>query len=131
MLQKEVVERMIAAPSTSEYSRLSVMLQYRFAMERILDVPAAAFEPAPKVESAVVHLTPYLRLPHAARNETIFGKIVAAAFSQRRKTLRNALKDYFGAEDFARLGIDGGLRAQDLGVGDFVRLADAAADAAA
>jgi 16S rRNA (adenine1518-N6/adenine1519-N6)-dimethyltransferase len=131
MLQKEVVERMVAAPSASEYSRLSVMLQYRFAMERILDVPAAAFDPAPRVESAVVRLTPYLRLPHAARDETAFGKIVAAAFSQRRKTLRNALKDYFGAEDFARLGIDGGLRAQDLGVGDFVRLADAAPDATA
>jgi 16S rRNA (adenine1518-N6/adenine1519-N6)-dimethyltransferase len=131
MLQKEVVERMVAAPSTSEYSRLSVMLQYRFAMERILDVPATAFDPAPKVESAVVRLTPYLRLPHAARNETVFGKIVAAAFSQRRKTLRNALKDHFGAADFARLGIDGGLRAQDLGVESFVRLADAAADAAA
>jgi 16S rRNA (adenine1518-N6/adenine1519-N6)-dimethyltransferase len=130
MLQKEVVERMVAAPSTSEYSRLSVMLQYRFAMERILDVPAAAFDPAPKVESAVVRLTPYPRLPHAARNETVFGKIVAAAFSQRRKTLRNALKDHFGAADFARLGIDGGLRAQDLGVESFVRLADAAADAA-
>lgn len=131
MLQKEVVERMVAAPSASEYSRLSVMLQYRFAMARILDVPAAAFDPAPRVESAVVRLTPYLHLPHAARDEAAFGRIVAAAFSQRRKTLRNALKDYFGAEDFARLEIDGGLRAQDLGVGDFVRLADAAADAAA
>jgi 16S rRNA (adenine1518-N6/adenine1519-N6)-dimethyltransferase len=131
MLQKEVVERMTAAPSTSEYSRLSVMLQYRFAMERILDVPAAAFDPAPKVESAVVRLTPYPRLPHAARDEAAFGRIVAAAFSQRRKTLRNALKDHFGAADFARLGLDGGLRAQDLGVADFVRLADAAADATA
>jgi 16S rRNA (adenine1518-N6/adenine1519-N6)-dimethyltransferase len=131
MLQKEVVERMVAAPSTSEYSRLSVMLQYRFAMERILDVPAEAFDPAPKVESAVVRLAPYSRLPHAARDEAAFGKIVAAAFSQRRKTLRNALKDYFSPADFARLGLDGGLRAQDLGVGDFVRLADAAADAAA
>src|SRR5262245_47063926 len=92
MLQKEVVERMIAAPSTSEYGRLSVMLQYRFEMECILEVPAAAFNPAPKVESAVVRLTPHSRLPHPARDEAALGKIVAAAFSQRRKTLRNALR---------------------------------------
>jgi 16S rRNA (adenine1518-N6/adenine1519-N6)-dimethyltransferase len=126
MLQKEVVERMIAAPSTSEYGRLSVMLQYRFEMERILEVPAVAFNPAPKVESAVVRLTPYSRLPHPARDEAAFGKIVTAAFSQRRKTLRNSLRAYFGAADFERLGVDAGLRAQDLGVADFVRMADAA-----
>ena len=125
MLQKEVVERMIAAPSTSEYGRLSVMLQYRFEMERVLEVPAAAFDPVPKVESAVIRLTPYPRLPHPARDEAAFGKIVTAAFSQRRKTLRNALRGYFSAADFARLGVDAGLRAQDLGVADFVRMADA------
>jgi 16S rRNA (adenine1518-N6/adenine1519-N6)-dimethyltransferase len=125
MLQKEVVERMIAAPSTSEYGRLSVMLQYRFEMERVLEVPAAAFDPVPKVESAVVRLTPYSRLPHPARDEAALGKIVTAAFSQRRKTLRNALRGYFSAVDFERLGVDAGLRAQDLGVADFVRMADA------
>jgi 16S rRNA (adenine1518-N6/adenine1519-N6)-dimethyltransferase len=127
MLQKEVVERMVAAPSTSEYGRLSVMLQYRFEMERILGVPAAAFDPAPKVESAVVRLTPFARLPHPARDEAVLEKIVAAAFSQRRKTLRNALKAHFDAAGLERLGVDGGLRAQDLGVADFVRMADAAA----
>lgn len=126
MLQKEVVERMIAAPSSSEYGRLSVMLQYRFAMEQVLSVPATAFDPAPKVESAVVRMMPYPHPPHPARDEAVFAKIVAAAFSQRRKTLRNALKGYFGAADFTRLGLDGGLRAQDLAVADFVRLADAA-----
>jgi 16S rRNA (adenine1518-N6/adenine1519-N6)-dimethyltransferase len=127
MLQKEVVERMVAAPSDSEYSRLSVMLQYRFEMELLLDVPAAAFRPEPKVESAVVRLTPFARLPHPARDETVFAKIVAAAFSQRRKTLRNALQAHFKAEDFEKLGVDAGLRAQDLRVEEFVRLADAAA----
>jgi 16S rRNA (adenine1518-N6/adenine1519-N6)-dimethyltransferase len=127
MLQKEVVERMIAAPSTSEYGRLSVMLQYRFEMERLLDVPAAAFNPAPKVESAVVRLTPFARLPYPARDEAALGKIVAAAFSQRRKTLRNALKGYFEAAELERLGVDAGLRAQDLDVADFVRMADAVA----
>lgn len=124
MLQREVVDRMTAAPSRAEYGRLSVMLQYRFDMERILDVPAGAFRPAPKVESAVVRMTPFVRLPHPARDERLFGKIVARAFSQRRKTLRNSLRDYFKAGDFERLGVNAGLRAQDLGVADFVRLAD-------
>jgi 16S rRNA (adenine1518-N6/adenine1519-N6)-dimethyltransferase len=131
MLQKEVVERMAAAPSSSEYGRLSVMLQYRFEIERILDVPPAAFRPAPKVDSAVVRMIPFARLPHAARDEAWLAKIVAAAFSQRRKTLRNSLGGYFTGTELERLGVDGGLRAQDLGVGDFVRLADAAARSAA
>jgi len=124
MLQKEVVERMVAAPSTSAYGRLSVMLQYRFDMEKLLDVPSAAFRPAPRVESAVLRMTPFVRLPHPARDETTFGKIVAAAFSQRRKTLRNALRAHFRGVDFEKLGVDAGLRAQDLRVEDFVRLAD-------
>ena len=128
MLQKEVVDRMVAAPSTGEYGRLSVMLQYRFQMERILEVPAAAFRPMPKVESAVVRLVPFSRLPYPARDEAVLGKIVTAAFSQRRKTLRNTLKGHFGAGELERLGVDAGLRAQDLGIADFVRMADAAAD---
>jgi 16S rRNA (adenine1518-N6/adenine1519-N6)-dimethyltransferase len=124
MLQKEVVERMVAAPSDSEYGRLSVMLQYRFRMEPVLAVPAGAFRPVPKVESAVVRMVPFSPLPHPARDELAFGKVVAAAFSGRRKTLRNALRTSFSVADFKRLGVDGGLRAQDLGVEDFVRLAD-------
>jgi 16S rRNA (adenine1518-N6/adenine1519-N6)-dimethyltransferase len=124
MLQKEVVERMVAAPSCAEYGRLSVMLQYRFEMERILDVPPDSFHPVPKVESAVVRMAPYARLPHPVRDEGSLTKIVATAFAQRRKTLRNALRAYFKAEDFDRLGVDAGLRAQDLRVEDFVRLAN-------
>ena len=127
MLQKEVVERMVARPSTSEYGRLSVMLQYRFQMEPVLAVTADAFRPVPKVESAVVRMVPYARLPHPAADEAALGKIVAAAFARRRKTLRNALKGYFRAGDFQKLGVDAGLRAQDLRLEDFVRLADAAA----
>lgn len=129
MLQKEVVERMVAAPSSSTYSRLSVMLQYRFSMERLLGVPAAAFRPAPEVESALVRMTPHRPLPHRARDETVFGVVVAAAFAQRRKTLRNSLKAYFTSGDFDRLEMDGGLRAQDLRLEDFVRLADHAGNA--
>jgi len=124
MLQKEVVERMVAAPSGSEYGRLSVMLQYRFRMERIITAPPSAFRPEPKVESAVVRMVPYARLPHPARDEELFARVVAAAFTHRRKTLRNALREYFCAADYGRVGIDAGLRAQNLGVEDFVRLAD-------
>jgi len=128
MLQKEVVERMVAAPSTSAYGRLSVMLQYRFEMEAVLEVPAAAFRPAPEVESSVVRMTPLRPPPHRVRDEALLGTIVAAAFSQRRKTLRNALKGYFAAADFARVGIDAGLRAQDLPVADFARMTEDLAD---
>ena len=124
MLQKEVVDRMVAMPSTSEYGRLSVMLQYRFEMERILAVPASAFRPAPRVESSVVRMVPFARLPHPAADEAALGKIVAAAFAQRRKTLRNALRTRFRAADFERLGVNAGLRAQDLRLEEFVRLGD-------
>jgi len=126
MLQKEVVERIVSAPSRAEYGRLSVMLQYRFEMERLFDVPASAFRPAPRIESAVVRMTPFSRLPHPARDVDCLEKVVAAAFAQRRKTLRNALRHYFSGAELERLGIDPGLRAQDLPVADFVRLADEA-----
>ena len=118
MLQKEVVERMVAQPSSSEYGRLSVMLQYRFQLEKVLDVPADAFRPTPKVESAVVRLLP--RKPGVACDEALLARLVAAAFAQRRKTLRNTLKGFFDAEDFAALGLDPGTRAQNLSVADFV-----------
>jgi 16S rRNA (adenine1518-N6/adenine1519-N6)-dimethyltransferase len=127
MLQKEVVERMVAAPGDSEFSRLSVMLQYRFDMEKIIDVPPESFEPAPKVDSAVVRLTPHATLPHPARDEAVFANIVSRAFSQRRKTLRNTLKGLVSDEIFSRLGIDAGARAQELSVADFVHIADTVA----
>jgi len=129
MLQREVVERMAARPSSSSYGRLSVMIQYRFRLAPLMNIPASAFRPAPKVESAVVRMTPFHGLPHAAHDETWFGRIVAAAFSQRRKTLRNALKGYIHAEDFKQLGIDANLRPQDLAIAEFVRLADFAENA--
>jgi len=127
MLQREVVERMVAPPSGSAYGRLSVMLQYRFEVERLLEVPAEAFRPPPKVESAVVRMRPLARQADRAHDEQLFGSVVASAFAQRRKTLRNTLRGRFDAGDFARLGIDPGLRAQDLAVSDFVRLANYAA----
>lgn len=129
MLQREVVERMVAAPGDSEFSRLSVMLQYRFDMEMLFEVPPESFDPAPKVDSAVVRLTPLAPLPHPARDETVFSSVVARAFSQRRKTLRNTLKGVIADADFARLDIDPGARAQELSVADFVRIADAVTSA--
>lgn len=124
MLQKEVVERMVAQPSSSEYGRLSVMLQYRFAMAKLFIVPPGAFRPAPKVDSAIVRMAPYAELPHPAKDEALLGKIVTAAFGQRRKTLRNTLKDFVSAGDWEALGIDAGLRAEALGVKEFVAIAN-------
>ena len=123
MLQKEVAARMAAPPASSDYGRLSVMLQYRFELEKILDVPATAFRPAPKVESAVVRMRPRERAPEPRCDEALFAHIVAAAFSKRRKTLRNALKDYLREEDFVRLGLDPQARPQELAVADFMRIA--------
>jgi 16S rRNA (adenine1518-N6/adenine1519-N6)-dimethyltransferase len=124
MLQAEVVDRMTAAPGDSEYGRLSVMLQYRFDMEKVLDVPAEAFDPAPKVESAVVRMSPRAADTQRASDEKLLEQTVAIAFSQRRKTLRNTLGSVLGAADFETLRIDPQARAQTLSVEDFVRIAD-------
>jgi len=124
MLQKEVVARMVAAPADSAYGRLSVMLQYRFAMEKLFDVSAAAFRPAPAVESAVVRMTPLQSLRQPARDEALFARIVTAAFSQRRKTLRNSLRSFFAEPDFVALAIAPSARAQELSVAQFIALAD-------
>lgn len=128
MLQKEVVERMVAQPSTSDYGRLSVMLQHQFDMEKVLDVPAEAFRPAPKVESAVVRMLP--RSPVTTCDVALLARVVAKAFGQRRKTLRNALKGVLDAEDFVALGLDPRARAENLAVADFVRAANYLADRA-
>jgi 16S rRNA (adenine1518-N6/adenine1519-N6)-dimethyltransferase len=127
MLQKEVVLRMAAAPATAEYGRLTVMLQARFAVERLFVVPAGAFRPSPKVESAVARLVPLGRArPHIA-DAALFGQLVMAAFGQRRKTLRNALKAYATDAELEREGIAPGARGETLSVADYVRLANALA----
>ena len=124
MLQKEVVERMVAEPSTPEYGRLSVMLQYRLHMENLLTVPPEAFDPPPKVESAFVRAIPLEILPYPAKDEALFSKVVATAFSQRRKTLRNTLKSLLNDDGFTTLKIDPQLRAENLGVEAFVAIAN-------
>jgi 16S rRNA (adenine1518-N6/adenine1519-N6)-dimethyltransferase len=124
MLQKEVVERMVAAPSTPDYGRLSVMLQYKLQMDYLVTVPPDAFDPAPKVESAFVRCVPYATLPFVAQDEALFSKVVLAAFGQRRKTLRNTLKGLLDDDGFAQLQLDSQLRAENLSVEHFVQIAN-------
>ena len=130
MLQKEVVDRMVADPGGGDYGRLSVMLQYHFEMDRLFVVPPGAFNPPPKVDSAVVRLIPKVRLGGTAplRDDALFGTLVAAAFSQRRKMLRNTLRHYAGEARLESLGIPPTARAEEIAVADYVRLANAIAD---
>lgn len=124
MLQKEVVMRMVAEPGTEEYGRLSVMLQYRFRMGRLFDVPPGAFRPAPKVMSSIVRMAPLPADQLGAADERLLGRIVTAAFGQRRKTLKNTLRDFMDDADFAALGLDAGLRGEKLSVAQFVAIAN-------
>jgi len=124
MLQKEVVERMVAEPGTTDFGRLSVMLQYRFFMDRLLDVPPESFDPAPKVDSAVVRLIPRPAAELSARDEAKFAAIVSASFAQRRKMLRNNLKGIVDDAGFAALGIAPTCRAEELSVADYIRIAN-------
>jgi 16S rRNA (adenine1518-N6/adenine1519-N6)-dimethyltransferase len=123
MLQKEVVERMAARHSTPAYGRLSVMLQHWFGVERLFDVPAGAFRPPPKVESSVVRLLPRSAAERGGIDEDTLRRVVTAAFSHRRKTLGNALSGLIAASELARLGIEPGLRPENLGPAEYARLA--------
>jgi 16S rRNA (adenine1518-N6/adenine1519-N6)-dimethyltransferase len=124
MLQREVVDRMVATPSGPEYGRLSVMLQYRFRIERLFEVPPRSFRPAPKVHSALVRLVPRPAEELDAFSETGFSRVVAQAFSMRRKTLRNTLAPLISGGELVELGIDPGKRAQELPVAAFVTIAN-------
>jgi 16S rRNA (adenine1518-N6/adenine1519-N6)-dimethyltransferase len=124
MLQNEVVERMVAAPSTPEYGRLSVMLQYRFHMEKLLDVPPESFRPAPKVDSAIVRMIPMPRKEIQVQDEKLFAEIVMQAFGQRRKTLRNTLRERISESDFEQLGINPQLRAENLGYLEYAKMSN-------
>ena len=124
MLQLEVVERMVAAPGGRDYGRLSVMLQYRFAMEHLFDVPPDAFEPPPRVDSAIVRMAPKTAAQRGAHDEGLLGEVVMQAFSQRRKVLRNTLKGRASAEQLEAAGIDPGARAEEIALENYVALAD-------
>lgn len=123
MLQKEVVDRIVARPGGRDYGRLSVMLQFRYRVERLFNVAPGSFVPAPKVRSSVIRMVP--RAPHelALTDTAAFARVVTAAFGQRRKTLRNALAVVMDEEAIRRAGVDPGARAETLDVAAFARLA--------
>ena len=129
MLQREVVDRMVAAPSTPDYGRLSVMLQYRFEMAKRFDVGPGAFRPPPRVDSAVVRLVPRPAPALGARDADALARVVTTAFTKRRKTLRNALSGVIDEAGLHSLGIDPRLRPENLGVEEYVRIANAIAPA--
>lgn len=122
MLQKEVVDRMVAAPSTSDYGRLSVMLQWRYEMEDVLFVPPEAFDPPPRVDSAVVRMVP--RAEPVAVDAALLSELVQVAFSQRRKLLRHTLGQWLAQRRFAG-EFDLQRRAEEVPVAEFVALAAA------
>src|SRR5690606_7557313 len=128
MLQKEVVERLAAAPNNRDYGRLSIMTQYFCRIEHLLDVPPSAFSPQPKVQSAVVRLTPHAVLPHPVRSITALQNVVRTAFNQRRKTLRNALQTMLTAEQMLALDIDPTARPETLPLAAYAALADCVHD---
>ncbi|TWG83954.1 16S rRNA (adenine1518-N6/adenine1519-N6)-dimethyltransferase [Cupriavidus gilardii J11] len=130
MLQKEVVERMVAEPGSKAFGRLSIMLQVRYHMEYVLDVPPSSFNPPPKVDSAVVRMIPWprqsdgrLRSPYGDCDMTVLGDLVTAAFSQRRKVLRNTLSMLRDHVDFDAIGFNLGRRAEEVSVAEYVELA--------
>lgn len=126
MLQKEVVDRMVAQHGSKTYGRLSVMLQWRYRMRKLFDVPPGAFNPPPKVMSSVVRMIPKTKEEVPSVDFELFSSVVANAFSQRRKTIRNALSALLSAEEIAACDVDPGARAEALPLDAFVRLAQKA-----
>jgi 16S rRNA (adenine1518-N6/adenine1519-N6)-dimethyltransferase len=122
MLQKEVIDRMVAAPATADYSRLSVMLQWRYAMENVLFVPPESFDPPPRVDSAIVRMVPLGQPP--AIDFTTYHELVQTAFSQRRKILRNTLGRWLDERQFSG-SFDLQRRAEEVPVSEYVALAQA------
>jgi 16S rRNA (adenine1518-N6/adenine1519-N6)-dimethyltransferase len=125
MVQKEVALRMVAGPGNNHYGRLSVMLQYRCDCQHLFDVGPESFSPPPKVDSAVVRMTPLAEPAHDIGDEKIFLAIVQAAFGQRRKTISNSLRSQVSRETISACGIDPSLRAENLTIGDFAKLSRA------
>ncbi len=119
MLQKEVVDRICAEPGNKQYGRLSVMMQYFCDTEWLFDVPPESFDPAPKVMSAIVRLVPHDLPPVKVGDFQHFSRLVTQAFSQRRKTIRNALRDFIDEATMAELGIDANLRPEAVSLAEF------------
>ena len=130
MVQKEVGERLCAAPGSKAYGAVTVMVQYAATVARAFDVGRHAFVPAPEVDSTILHLIPYEKRPIQAQSDAVLRRVVKAAFSQRRKTLRNSLSS-LGCDKapirqaLEAAGIEDSRRAEMLSVAEFVALADA------
>ncbi len=124
MLQNEVVDRLAAKPGTRDYGRLSIMVQFHCDVSKLFMIGPDAFQPAPKVDSAFVRLIPHPKPPVSVINTAAFAQVVKQAFSQRRKTLRNNLRNTLPAAEIEAAGIDFSLRAETLSLADFAKLAD-------
>lgn len=127
MLQREVVERLVARPGSKRYGRLSVMVQWQCETSALFDVPASAFSPQPKVESAIVQLTPRPASEVERELSKPLLQVVTAAFTQRRKTLRNSLSSLINTEQLQQLGIDPKARAEVLSIDDYLQIAKSVA----
>ncbi|PRY99629.1 dimethyladenosine transferase [Jezberella montanilacus] len=125
MLQREVVDRMVATPGSGDFSRLSVMLQYRYKMTKLFDVDPSAFDPPPRVVSSIVRMIPLDQNRRRAANEKLFAEVVARAFSQRRKMLRGVLSAWVPMIPWSDLGIEPSLRAEAVSVQAYIGMADA------
>lgn len=124
MLQKEVVNRLVAGPNSKAYGRLSVMAQYYCQVIPVLEVPPGSFTPPPKVDSAVVRLVPHAELPHPVKELRILSRLTTEAFNQRRKTIRNSLGNLFSPAVLTELGIDPALRAENVSVAQYCQMAN-------
>jgi 16S rRNA (adenine1518-N6/adenine1519-N6)-dimethyltransferase len=125
MLQLEVVQRLSASPGSKQWGRLGIMAQYQCRVDHLFDVPPEAFRPPPKVQSAIVRLTPWAEPPWPACNASQLRSLVKAAFAQRRKTLRNNLKEIIDSTQLEALGIDPGARAETLQLQQFIEITNA------
>lgn len=124
MLQKEVVDRMAAGPGSKTYGRLGIMLGCHLNIESLFDVDRSAFDPPPEVTSAVVRLDPLPPGSFDIKDQALLSKIVTSAFMQRRKTIRNSLKDHASNDDFEAAGIDPGLRPEQISISKYVALSN-------
>lgn len=125
MLQREVVDRLAAAPGDTDYGRLSIMAQYHCRVEPLFDVPPSAFSPQPRVTSSIVRLVPHASPPWPARDHQALQLLVRTAFSRRRKTLKNAVKGLISEQALQDCGLDAGQRPETLSIADFVTLSNA------
>lgn len=128
MLQLEVVQRLAAGVGDKNYGRLGLMLQYFCRVEHLFNVPASAFSPQPKVNSAIVRLTPHAEPPRRAKDVGCLQIVVRTAFNQRRKTLKNSLKTLISEEKLKELGLDCNLRPENLSLDDYIVISDAVSD---